>query len=436
MPAVSHTISVMANTSLPFFACGAKFIKITQLLGTVLNYLFIHQSMPAQFKHLAPALASDPSNKVVFLTRRTDGDIPGVQRVNYQPTRLARAATHHYVRLYENSVLHGQQVLRECLKLQREGFRPDLIVAHPGWGETLFLKDVLPRTPLLNYCEFYYHGAGADVGFDASTRGIDAVCRARARNAHLLLSLESCDRGISPTQWQRDSHPAAFRNKIAVIFDGIDTDVASPAPDARVVLPDDTVLTAADNVVTYIARNLEPYRGFPSFMRAVPHILRARADVRVVIVGGDEVSYGRNAPQGKTWRETMLEEVGPFDPSRVHLLSRVPYQTYLSLLRVSKAHVYLTVPFVLSWSCLEAMAIGCVVIGSRTPPVEEVIEDGHNGLLVDFFQPEEIAARTVEAVNRWDELRTLRARARRTVLGRYALSQCLPAQLRLLQSML
>jgi glycosyltransferase involved in cell wall biosynthesis len=401
-----------------------------------MNYLFIHQSMPSQFIHLAPALASAGGNRVVFLTRTANVDLPGVERVSYQPMRAARPETHHYVRLYENCVLHGQQVLRECRKLLEGGFRPDVIVAHPGWGEALFLKDILPHTPLLNYCEFYYHGRGHDVGFSPDQpAGLDAICRARARNAHLLLSLESCDRGLSPTHWQRDSHPAALRGKIAVIFDGIDTARVRPAADARFALPDGRVLTAADTVVTYVARNFEPYRGFPSFMRAVPEILRRCPEAHVVIAGGDGVSYGREPPGGGTWREAMQAEVGPLDPARVHMLGRLPYAAYLALLQVSTAHVYLTVPFVLSWSCLEAMAAGCVVVGSRTPPVEEVIQDGDNGLLADFHDPAGIAARVAEAVDGRDALHGLRARARRTIESRYALAHCLPAQMRLLREL-
>ena len=402
-----------------------------------LNYLFIHQSMPSQFVHLAAALAGDAANRVVFLTQRTETELPGVRTVAYRPARLARAETHHYVRLFENAVLHGQQVLRAVQALLREGFRPDLLIAHPGWGEALFLKDLLPATPLLNYCEFFYHGRGADVGFSADQpAGLDAICRARARNAHLLLSLESCDRGLSPTFWQRDLHPAGLRDRIEVIFDGIDTTRVAPDAGARFALPDGRGLTAADTVVTYVARNLEPYRGFPSFMRALPEILRRCPDAQVVVAGGDGVSYGRGPGRGQTWRQHMLDEVGPLDPGRVHLLGRLPYADYLDLLRVSTAHVYLTVPFVLSWSCLEALACGCVVVGSDTPPVREVIRDGENGLLVDFHNPAAIAARVAEAVARRGALAPLRAAARRGVEERYALARCLPAQLRLLDSML
>jgi glycosyltransferase involved in cell wall biosynthesis len=401
-----------------------------------MNILFLHQNMPGQFKHLAPALARDPANRVVFLTRRQDGELPGVRRVSYQPARTARAATHHYVRLYENSVLHGQQVVRACLDLAREGFRPDLVIAHPGWGEALFVRDVFPRAVLLNYCEFYYHGRGADVGFDPETPSdLDSVCRARARNAHLLLSLEACDHGLSPTLWQRDQHPEALRQKISVIFDGIDTGVVQPNPAARFVLPDGGVLTAGDEVVTYVARNLEPYRGFPSFMRAVPHILAARPDARVVIVGGDEVSYGQSAPDGQSWRARMLAELGPLDPARVHLLGRLGYRDYLSLLQVSAVHVYLTVPFVLSWSCMEALAAGCVVVGSRTAPVQEVIEHGRNGRLAEFLDPPAIAAQVVAVLADPAGHQAMRRRARETVLAGYALKECLAAQLRLVRSL-
>ena len=402
-----------------------------------MNYLFIHQSMPSQFLHLAPALAREPGNRVIFLTRSAGRAMPGVETITYSPTRSARAATHHYVRLFENSVLHGQQVLRECLRLRNEGFVPDLIIAHPGWGEALFLKDVFPRSKLLNYCEFYYHGTGADVGFSADQpAGIDAICRARARNAHLLLSLQSCDHGISPTHWQKAVHPREFHRKISVIFDGIDTATIKPDPTDRFTLPDGRVLTAADTVVTYIARNLEPYRGFPPFMRAVPGILAANPAAHVVIVGGDEISYGREAASGGTWRQAMLDEVGPLDPARVTLLGRIPYRAYLALLRVSTAHVYLTVPFVLSWSCMEALSAGCLVIGSRTAPVQEVIRDGENGLLTPFDDPAALTARVSEAIERRVEFTKLRDAARRTVEARYALPDCLKAQRALVSQLL
>lgn len=394
--------------------------------------LFIHQNMPGQYKHLAPAMAR-AGHEVVFLTQRADVDLPGVRRATYAKPRAAHAATHHYVRLFENCVLAGQQVVRACLQLQRQGFVPDVIVAHPGWGESLFVKDVWPRVPLLHYCEFYYGGPGSDVGFDpAEPADLDMICRVRARNANLLLSLEACDAGIAPTRWQHSRHPAPLQDKIRVIFDGIDTGMVRPNARAAFTLPTGRVLTAADEVVTYVARNLEPYRGFPNFIRALPALLEQRPDAQVVVVGGDEVSYGRNPPEAANWREHMLREV-PLDLSRVHFTGKLPYNQYLALLQLSSLHLYLTVPFVLSWSCLEALGAGCLVLASDTAPVAEVIEDGVNGLLCDYHSPADIAAKAVAALAGKADLTHLRRAARQTVLDRYDLSRCLPAQMRLIE---
>jgi glycosyltransferase involved in cell wall biosynthesis len=398
--------------------------------------LFLHQNMPGQFRYLAPALARQPGNEVIFLTRRSDVTLPDIRRVTYKPRRTPHPSTHRYVRSYEDAVLHGQEVARTCLDLAREDFYPDVIVAHPGWGEALFVKDAFPRARLLNYCEYYYRGRGADVGFDPTTPAdLDTICRARARNAHLLLSLEACDRGWSPTEWQRYRHPAWLLPKIAVVHDGIETRTVRPDPDAVFSLPDGTRLTRDAEVVTYASRNLEPYRGFPSFMRALPELLRRRPSAQVVIAGGDDTSYGPPPAGGVTWREALLKEVGPLDPARVHFVGHLPYAQYLRLLQISSVHVYLTVPFVLSWSCLEAMAVGAVVVGSRTPPVQEVIEDGRNGLLVDFFDPASIAMRVADALDAEAKLGEVRARARESVLARYDLRRCLTEQMRLVQSL-
>jgi hypothetical protein len=280
-----------------------------------LNILFVHQNMPGQFKHLAPHLAKQ-GHRVVFLTQRKGVAIPGVETVTYAVPRRAGAQTHQYVRLFENCVIAGQEVVRQVLALRQRGFRPDIIVAHSGWGEALFLKDVCPRVPLLTYSEFYYRDQELhfEAGRDVS---LDQVCRLRARNANLLLSLEACDAAIAPTRWQKSVQPTALLDKISVIFDGIDTGFVAPDAKASFTLDgagDDgpekgRVLTRADEVVTYVARNLEPYRGFPSFIRSLPRLLAERPNARVVIVGGDHVSYGSAPEGGSTWRETMLAEV-------------------------------------------------------------------------------------------------------------------------------
>ena len=362
--------------------------------------------------------------------------LPGVNIVGYPAPAPASARTHHYVRPLESSVRRGQEVVRACRELAQRGFVPDAIHAHPGWGEALFLRDIFPKARLTLYCEFYYHAQGTDVGFDPEYPAtFDDTLRVRMKNAASLMSLERMDAGVSPTRWQHGLFPRMFRNRIEVIHEGVDTDFVKPDPAAELQLPGTGLkLTARDEVVTYIARNLEPYRGFHIFMRAIPEIQRLRPHARILIVGDDDVSYGKTLPDGESYRKKMLDEVGArIDMSRCHFLGTLPYETLLRLYQISSVHVYLTYPFVLSWSMLEAMAAGCVVVASKTAPVTEVIEDRKNGLLVDFFDGVDIAQRVAEALERRDELGGLRRQARRTVVARYDLKRvCLPAHLKLL----
>jgi glycosyltransferase involved in cell wall biosynthesis len=398
-----------------------------------LNILFVHQNMPGQFKHLAPYLAAK-GNQVVFLTQRQDMTIPGVRTVSYAKPRDAGAATHHYVRSFENGVRAAQEVVRTLQELRREGFIPDIVIAHSGWGETLFIKDVYPRVPLLVFSEFYYRKEELYFQQDREVT-LDQVCRMRSRNAGFLLSLEACDAAITPTYWQKLVQPRVFHDKLHVIFDGIDTTIVKPKASAVFQLPDGRKLTRGDEVVTYVARNLEPYRGFPSFMRALPQILALRPQAQVVVVGGDKTSYGNAPANGKTWRESMLEEV-PIDLARVHFIPKLAYSQYLSLLQISSAHIYLTYPFVLSWSFMEAMAAGCLVIGSATKPVEEVIVNGVNGLLTDFHSPDDIAYSVANALAAGGAHDALRASARTTVQNRYDLQICINKQFSLIKSLM
>jgi glycosyltransferase involved in cell wall biosynthesis len=393
--------------------------------------LFIHRTMPGQFGRLAASLAGE-GHEVVFVTQTVEQAIDGVRAVVYAPARKANRGTHRYLVTCEDAILSGQAVARQCLKLKHAGFSPDLVVAHPGWGESLFVREVFPQARLANYCEFFYRPLGADIGFDpAEPVALDDLCRVRTRNAHLLLALADCDRGFSPTEWQKRVHPPEFHAKIDVVFDGVDTERVRPDAGARFALPDGSVLTAADEVVTYVARHLEPYRGFPTMMRAIPEILARRPAAQIVIAGSDGVAYGRDAAGGRSWREQMLEEVA-FDRGRVHFVGKLPYDAYLSLLQISSAHVYLTVPFVLSWSVMEAMAAGCVIVGSATPPVAEVIEDGRNGFLVDFFSPGDLARRVAEALVSGASSQPMRQAARQTILERYEASLCITRQTQIL----
>ena len=394
--------------------------------------LFVHQNCPGQFKHLAPGLAAE-GHDVLFVTQKGKPTPSGVKKIEYEAHRKVTPNIHPYLVGTEAAVLNGQAVARVGFALREKGYVPDVMIGNPGWGETLYLKDVWPDVPLISLCEFYYNGTGSDVGFDPEfTTGPDSLLRARTRSSQHLLAIEAADHAYCPTAWQKAQFPAVYQDKISVIHDGIDTQVITPNPKATFALPNGQTLSRKDEVLTYVSRNLEPYRGFHSFMRALPAILNARPNAQVVIVGGDEVSYGGRPKDGGSWRETMLTEIGPL-PERVHFTGRIPYERYLALLQVSSVHLYLTYPFVLSWSMLEAMAAGALVVGSDTPPVAEVIEDGVNGWLVDFFDTAHIASKVADALEKRGQSEALRANARETVVSRYDLRTCLAEQKALIE---
>jgi glycosyltransferase involved in cell wall biosynthesis len=406
-----------------------------------MNVLFVHQNFPGQYPHLARHLAALSGNRVVALSQRLDGDLPGVRIRRYRPKRDVTPAIHPYLRDLEAGVLNAQAVVRAALALKNSGFVPDVMLGHNGWGEIWYLKEVFPHTPLIGYFEFFYHLHGADVGFDPTQApGFDAGPRLHTKNLGNLLGLEACDLGQCPTAWQYSRYPERYRPMLRIVHDGIDTERVQPDSAASFTLPasgDGTPIEfrTGDEIVTYVARNLEPYRGFPNFMRSLPAIQTARPKANILIVGGDETSYGAMPQDGRTYRQQLIDELGDaLDPSRVHFLGKVPYSAYLKILQVSAVHVYLSYPFVLSWSMLEAMAAECLVVGSRTAPVEEVIRDGENGLLVDFFKPEEIAQKVIAALEAPQDFTALRKNARQDVIEAYDLKNiCLPGQLRLIE---
>ena len=402
-----------------------------------MNWLFIHQNFPAQYQHVARRFAA-AGDTVCFITQQRQRELDGVRKIVYAPRRR-QTRGHPFVGDLEASVENGLAVAEVCEGLKREGFRPDIVIGHNGWGETLYVKDVWPTTPLLGYFEFYYHSVGSDLDFDPEfpPNAADAM-RIRTRNAVNLLGLETADWGQTPTEWQRSGYPHHYQRQISVIHEGIDTTSVHPDQHARLWLRGGPNLSSQDQVITYCARNLEPYRGFHIFMRALPELLRRLPKARVLIVGASGVSYGRQPTQAPSWREQLLAELaGRLDLSRVHFLGPVPYMQYLAVLQISSAHVYLTYPFVLSWSFLEAMSVGGVVVASRTTPVEEVLIDGENGYMVDFFDTDALVERVVAAVSNPNRDEKIRAAARQTVVDRYDLKTvCLPAYLALLRRLI
>lgn len=401
-----------------------------------MNILLVHQNFPGQFRGLAPALmAAGHDLRSIGMKPATPG--LGVPHWMYKPARASTPDIHPWLINTETAVLRGEAVAACVQDMAAQGWRPDVVLGHTGWGEMLFMREAAPDARLIGFNELYYRAQGGDVGFDPEFPPTpDLGKRLQVRNMHLTSSLLSCDAAITPTHWQASGFPEALRARLRVIHDGIHTDRL--LPDRRVSVQLGRArqpLRWGDEIVTFVNRNLEPMRGYHQFMRALPDILARRPQARAVIVGGDEVSYGA-VPQGhKGYKSIYLDEVrARLDMSRVHFVNRVPYSTLMDLLRISAAHVYLTVPFVLSWSMLEAMSVGALVIASDTAPVREAMAHGHNGLLVDFFNPTQLADTVCEALATPARFAPLREAARASVVERYDFqSRSLPQYLALIE---
>ena len=403
-----------------------------------MKYLFVHQNFPGQFLHIVRYLTAQQRHDIVFITEPNRNQIAGVRKVPYRRPSSTSGQTHVIARDLDAAVRRAEVVARTAFNLKELGYTPDIIIGHHGWGELLNLPDVWPNVPLLGYMEFYYQTDAADVGFDPEFMlDRSEYPRVRAKNAINLLAFANGGHGLTPTEWQLSTYPSWMRDWIILLREGVDLDICKP--DAKLRRQAMTIggmhIAPSDKLVTYVARDLEPYRGFHAMMRAVPHMLRARKDIRVVIVGGDGVSYGAPAPTG-TWRDVMMAEVGSqIDPQRVVFPGRLEYDAYVRMLQRSDAHVYLTYPFVASWSLREALAMGCAVIGSDTEPVQEFITHGENGLLTSFFDPAGLAAKVVEIIENQTLARTLRAGARRYAEQHLSMKNYLTAYDKLIQKL-
>lgn len=402
-----------------------------------MNILFIHQNFPGQFKFLAPALVQRGHRVVAMTMQKIDQrEWQGVSLVPYSASRGSTPGVHPWVGDFETKTIRGEACFRAALALKTQGFMPDVIVAHHGWGESLFLKEIWPNAKLGIYCEFFYHAHGTDVGFDPEFPVTDVAepCRMRLKNLNNLLHFDIADAGLSPTLWQASTFPQPFRDRISVVHDGIDTDAVVPNPSVSMSLANGLSLSRDDEVITFVNRNLEPYRGYHIFMRALPEMLRQRPQAHVLIVGGDSVSYGAKPAGDSTWKQIFAEEVRPqisdADWARVHFLGNLPYQHFIPLLQLSTVHVYLTYPFVLSWSLLEAMSAGCAIVASDTAPLREAIRHNETGLLVDFFDANELAAQVCRLLADTEQRNKLGENARAFARAHYDLkTQCLPGQI-------
>jgi glycosyltransferase involved in cell wall biosynthesis len=404
-----------------------------------LRVCFIHQNMPGQYRHMIAAML-ERGDEVFGIGEQAAVQRYGLRHPKFNllgygiPPEDKRPAVPQHLREFDLQIARGQAVAKALRLLKDKGLDPDLIVVHPGWGEAMFVRSEYPDVPMLGYCEFFYRARGADYGFDPEyASGPAGLHRLQVRKMPHLLALDDIDAGVCPTEWQRAQFPEEYLHKLSVVHEGIDTDLLAPKPGAEVTIGDWT-LRQGEPVVTYVARNLEPYRGFHTFMRALPALQKRAPEARIVVVGGDEVSYGMRLPPGESYRERLLKEVGGrLDLSRIRFTGKLPYATYAALLQVSAVHTYLTYPFVLSWSLLESMASGCAIVASRTPPVEEVIVDGVNGWLTDFFDAEALAEKIAGVLAGRADTAAVRTAARQTAVERYDLKRrCLPEALKLL----
>lgn len=403
-----------------------------------MNILFIHQNFPGQYKHLAPALAAR-GHQCVALTLRVKEPVKwnGVQILPYAIKRKQGQGTHPWVQDFDTKVIRAEACFHAARQLRERGFTPDIIVGHHGWGETMFLRDVWPKARIGLYCELYHLTDGDHLGFDPEFQpevSAAEYLRIRLKNLNNQVHFRMADLGISPTFFQADTFPAEFRDKISVIHDGIDTDHLVPNPEVSLTLPDGSTLTRQDEVITFVNRNLEPYRGYHIFMRALPRLLKERPQARVLIVGGEDVSYGARPPKGQSWKQIFIDEVRGKIPTpsweRVHFLGKIPYPDFVKLLQLSRVHVYLTYPFVLSWSLFEAMSAEAAIVASDTGPLKEAIRHGDTGRLVDFFDGEALVQEVCLLLEDAEMRQALGRAARKHIVESYDLQrQCLPRQL-------
>ncbi len=402
-----------------------------------MKVLFVHQNFPSQFKFLAPKLVLLGHDVSAFTLRQNAPDHwHGVKLFRYSIERENAQNAHPWTVDFESKVVRGEACCRAAINLRKRGYYPDIIIAHPGWGESLFLKQVWPNSVLKLYCEYFYRPTGQDVGFDPEFVNDDVADAGRVllKNANILVQFEQSEFGISPTRWQTQTFPKRLRHAITTLHDGVDTVNACPDPSAKFRIDENLTLSKTDKVVTFVNRTLEPYRGFHVFMRCLPILLSDRPTALVLIVGGDGSGYGEPPREGGTWRQKMLAEITPRlgknQSNRIYFLGNLEYKRYLNLLQVSTVHVYLTYPFILGWSLLEAMSSGCAIVGSNTPPVTEVIEDGKTGLITPFFDHETLAIKISELLQDDEKRVQLGRDARALVIREFDLeSVCLPKQI-------
>lgn len=394
-----------------------------------MHVLFVHQNFPAQFGHIAAQLVKRDGWQATFVSQTApntgQSQTAGIERITYSLKGGATEQNHYCSRTFENSIWHTHAVY-EALAA-RPDIKPDLIVGHSGFGSTLFLRELYGDVPIINYFEYFYSTKNSDMDFrkDFPSLQIDNL-RAKARNATLLLDLDNCSAGYSPTRWQRDRLPARYHDKVDVIFDGVDTTIWKPTPDEPRVLQNRKIPDTT-KIVSYATRGMESMRGFDIFMKAANIVARARQDVLFIIAGQDRVCYGGDTRHtgGKSFKDWVLSK-DSYDLSRFWFTGLLPPQELARLFGMTNVHVYLTVPFVLSWSLVNAMACEATILASDTGPVREMITENETGVLTDFFDADAMAGKIMQMLDHPDDYTHLGPNAGRKVHENYSLDVCLP----------
>ena len=399
-----------------------------------MKLLFVHQNMPGQYRELVQWLAAQKAHEIVFLTQRQNApEFEGVRNVVYKTHHAAKKDAYALVKTWENAAGAGFGAAMAARQLKDEGFTPDIIIGHVGWGEMTFLREIYPDVPQIGFFEYYYSTTGGPVGFDPESPVSDhAPFIMHGHNVVPNMNIETVDVGHSPTMWQRNRFPESFHDKIYVCHDGIRTDKLRPNPDVSLNLGRAGEISRKDEIITYMARNLETTRGFHVLMRALPHLQKLRPNARVLIVGGNDTSYGgKNTHEGGL-RGQMEAEVGHLlDWERLHFIGQVPYADFMKIIQISRCHIYLTMPFVLSWSLLEAMSMEATIVASDVPPVREAMTHAETGMLVDFFNPKALAQQVADVCANPQNYAHLGPAARRHVVSTYDFhTVCLPEHIR------
>ncbi|GAB1393407.1 glycosyltransferase [Rhodocyclaceae bacterium] len=402
-----------------------------------MKILFLHQNFPSQFAHLAQHLAAQPGNEVMALRAPPNRDFDGVGVFSYRFLNQPQADIHPLLAETEAKVLRGEAVAALCQAIYARGWHPDVIIAHPGWGDALFVRDYWPKARMVIYTEYFYRAFGQDFNCDPEflIDDLAELQRLRMKNTVMLHALGDADVAYAPNAWQRATFPEWVQERIQVLREGIDSQYFKPDPTAFISFPEKGLtLKAGDEVITYGTRALEPIRGFHVFMRALPEVLRQRKNAHIIILGDERTHYGQSPDGFPTWKARMIHELGDqIDWQRVHFVGYLPIQHYRSILQVSKLHVYLSYPFVLSWSLLEAMACGAHVVASDTAPVREVIADGKNGVLTPLLDSKALAKTMIAQLKlKAEDTAKLRKAARQWVQKHHDPERCMAAMMDLL----